>query len=89
VIDLGLRLEDALRMNLPTEEFTRRKELPRGLRLNEAEKEYFRGRCAGPKSWVCRRVEFTALRLLYKMDRMLAGRQAASPSPVAIDTGGA
>jgi hypothetical protein len=61
VIDLGLRLEDALSMGLPTEEFTRKKELPRGLRLNEVEKERFEGRRAGPKSWLCRRVELNAL----------------------------
>jgi hypothetical protein len=61
VIDLGLRLEDALRMGLPTEGFTRKKKLPQGLRLNPVEKEYFEGRRAGPKSWVCRRVELNAL----------------------------
>jgi hypothetical protein len=32
---------------------------------------------------------FTVLRLLYKMDRMLPGRQAAPPSPVEVDAGGA
>lgn len=61
VADLGLTLEEALAMGLPTEEFTRRKELPQGLRLSELEREYFGGRPAGRKSWVCRRVELNAL----------------------------
>ncbi len=61
VIDLGLRLEAALAMGLPAEQFTRKKKLPQGLRLNELEKEYFEGRRAGPKSWICRRVELNAL----------------------------
>src|SRR5262245_15872639 len=61
VFDLGLKLGDALALGLPTEEFTRKKALPRGLTLDETEREYFEGRRAGPKSWVCRRVELNAL----------------------------
>jgi hypothetical protein len=60
VIDLGLKLGEALALGLPTEEFTRKKALPAGLALNEVEKEYFGGRQAGSKSWVCRRVELNA-----------------------------
>jgi DNA topoisomerase VI subunit B len=61
VIDLGLRLEEALGMGLPTEEFTRRKGLPGALQLSPTEQEHFMGRRAGPRSWVCRRVELNAL----------------------------
>jgi hypothetical protein len=61
VIDLGLRLEDALDMNLSTENFTRRKALPQGLQLSDLEREYFTGRPAGNKAWVARRVELNAL----------------------------
>ncbi|HEX5273262.1 MAG TPA: ATP-binding protein, partial [Gemmataceae bacterium] len=60
VTDLGLFLADALALGLSAEEFTRRKRLPRGLRLNELEREYFEGHRAAPKSWVCRRVELNA-----------------------------
>ncbi len=62
VIDLGLKLGDALKMGLPTEEFTRKKELPSGLVLDAVEREHFRRRQAGKKSWVCRRVELNALK---------------------------
>jgi hypothetical protein len=61
VIDLGLRLEEALSMGLSAEAFTRKKQLPQGLRLGEAERDYFEGRRTGPRSWVCRRVELNAL----------------------------
>jgi hypothetical protein len=61
VIDLGLRLEAALDMGLPTEEFTRKKAIPQGLTLTDREREYFEGRRAGARSWVCRRVELNAL----------------------------
>jgi hypothetical protein len=60
VIDLGLRLADALRLGLPTEEFTRRKALPRGLTLDDVEREHFGGRPVGNKAWACRRVELNA-----------------------------
>jgi hypothetical protein len=61
VIDLGLRLEEALAMGLDEEEFTRRKALPHGLVLTETERDYFEGRRAGAKSWICRRIELNAL----------------------------
>jgi Histidine kinase-, DNA gyrase B-, and HSP90-like ATPase len=61
VIELGLRLEEALAMGLDEEEFTRRKALPQGLVLTETEREYFEGRPAGSKSWICRRIELNAL----------------------------
>src|SRR5215211_5002789 len=57
VIDLGLKLEEALDMNLQTEEFTRKKELPETLvpYLTETERAYFEGAQTGRKSWVCER----------------------------------
>jgi hypothetical protein len=60
VIDLGLRLEAALALGLPEEQFTRKKALPQGLALNDRERESFEGRKVVPKSWVCRRVELNA-----------------------------
>jgi hypothetical protein len=61
VIDLGLKLEDALAMGLPTEDFTRTKELPRELQLSDLERRYFSGDKRTSKAWVARRVELNAL----------------------------
>jgi hypothetical protein len=61
VIDLGLRLEEALAMGLDEEEFTRRKALPQGLVLTETEREYFEGRQVGQRTWICQRIELNAL----------------------------
>jgi hypothetical protein len=60
VIDLGLKLQEAIDMGLAEEEFTRKKALPEGLKLNDLELEYFGGRKVGRKSWLCRRVELNA-----------------------------
>jgi len=60
VIDLGLKLQDALDMGLAVETFTRRKALPQALELTELEREYFEGTKVGSKSWKCRRVELNA-----------------------------
>ena len=60
VIDLGLKLEEALELGLPAEEFTRRKALPQGLELTPLEQEYFEGRQATATTWVCKRVELNA-----------------------------
>jgi hypothetical protein len=60
VIDLGLKLQEALDLGLPAEHFTRRKKLPRGLELTPLEREYFEGERTGPSSWLCRRVELNA-----------------------------
>ncbi|MBM4274123.1 MAG: ATP-binding protein [Deltaproteobacteria bacterium] len=60
VIDLGLQLEEALDLGLQTERFTRKNDLPTGLRLSKIEEEYFRGQFQGRKSWVCQRVELNA-----------------------------
>jgi DNA topoisomerase VI subunit B len=61
VIDLGLKLEAALAMGLAEEEFTRRIAIPEELVLTDTEREYFEGRQAGTKSWICRRIELNAL----------------------------
>src|SRR5262249_34250172 len=60
VFDLGLKIGTALGLRLPTEEFTRRKALPRELVLDDVEREHFEGRRTGAHSWVCRRVELNA-----------------------------
>ena len=60
VIDLGLNLQEALDLRLPTEKFTRKNDLPWGLHLTEIEEEYFQGQPHGKKSWVCQRVELNA-----------------------------
>jgi len=60
VIDLGLHLQEALDLGLPTEKFTRKNDLPWGLNLTEIEEEYFRGQPHGKKSWVGQRVELNA-----------------------------
>lgn len=60
VIDLGLHLQEALDLKLPTEQFTRKNALPWGLHLTEIEEEYFLGQPHGRKSWVCQRVELNA-----------------------------
>lgn len=63
VVDLGLKLEEALGMDLAVEEFTRSRTLPLGLKpeLGEVERQYFEGRQVGQKSWICRRVELNAM----------------------------
>jgi hypothetical protein len=60
VIDLGLHLQEALDLGLPTEKFTRKNALPWGLHLTDIEKEYFLGQPQTRKSWVCQRVELNA-----------------------------
>jgi hypothetical protein len=66
VIDLGLRLEEALESGLETEEFTRVKALPEGLVLTETERRYFYGRQVWSdahtqkRTWACERVELNA-----------------------------
>jgi DNA topoisomerase VI subunit B len=61
VIDLGLKLGEALEMGLSAENFTRKKALPQGLMLTDLEREYFRGRQTPSRSWIARRVELNAL----------------------------
>lgn len=63
VIDIGLKLEDAVEMGLQFEEFTWQQDIPQGVKesLTDLEKECFIGRQAGKKSWICRRVELNAM----------------------------
>jgi hypothetical protein len=61
IIDLGLKLEEALGMDLGEEEWTRRKALLQEVVLTGTERAYFEGRRAGHKSWICRRIELNAL----------------------------
>ena len=61
VIDLGFKLEEAIKLGLLTETFTRKNALPSGLKLNDLERAYFTGTPSG-KSWICERVELNALR---------------------------
>lgn len=63
VIDLGLKLDEALEMGLQTEEFTRKRELPASLlpSLTQTERTYFGGVRVGRRSWVGRRVEINAM----------------------------
>jgi hypothetical protein len=66
VIDLGLRLQEALDLDLGEEEFTRTKALPAGLVLTEKERQYFEGREAWrdedrqKRTWACKRIELNA-----------------------------
>jgi hypothetical protein len=82
VLELGLQLEDALKLGLGAEEFTRKKALPAGLKLTETEKEYFVGKPSGYgryTSWVCRRIElnaFTAPALVAYIEQRLAATGA-------------
>jgi hypothetical protein len=60
IIDIGLKLKEALDLGLRAEEFTRQKAIPQGLELTELEREYFEGRKVGKKSWIAKRVELNA-----------------------------
>jgi hypothetical protein len=60
VIDIGLKLADALSLGLETETFTRKKALPQELELTDQEWEYFTGH-RGAAGWVARRIELNAL----------------------------
>jgi hypothetical protein len=63
VVDIGLKLEEAIEMGLQAEEFTRQQDIPQGVKedLTELEEEWFIGRKVGKKSWVCRRIELNAM----------------------------
>ncbi|MDA8336993.1 MAG: ATP-binding protein [Peptococcaceae bacterium] len=92
VLDLGLKLKDALDMGLQTEEFTRQNALPEALELSDMEKKYFVGRQVSRKSWVCQRVELNAMsapQLVEFIERKLAEAGATAkvlpPEGVVID----
>jgi hypothetical protein len=63
VIDLGLKVEEALGMGLPPEAFTRTKDIPWRVRsrLNSKEREYFIGEKISSRSWRCQRIELNAI----------------------------
>ena len=64
VIDLGLRVQDAIDLNISCETFTRKNKLSQGLELNAIERDYFGGKLKviGTKnSWVCQRIELNAM----------------------------
>lgn len=63
VVDIGLRLEEALEMGLQSEEFTRQQDIPQAVKesLSELEREWFIGRQVGKKAWICRRIELNAM----------------------------
>jgi hypothetical protein len=64
VIDLGLRVQDAIDLNISCETFTRKKELAQDLELNAIERDYFGGKLkviGTKKSWVCQRIELNAM----------------------------
>ena len=63
VIDLGLRVQDAIDLGIPSETFTRKKALVKDLILNEVEHEYFDGELKHGKkrSFICHRIELNAM----------------------------
>jgi DNA topoisomerase VI subunit B len=64
VIDLGMKVADAVEMGLVTERFSRKVDLPAWMpeRLNEVESEWFVGRPSTHSgNWDCTRVELNAL----------------------------
>lgn len=77
VTDIGLRVDDAVKMGLEAEEFTRQQALPQAVEdnLNSLERDWFVGRQAGKKVWVCKRVELNAMsapQLVEFIERKLA-----------------
>jgi DNA topoisomerase VI subunit A len=63
VIDLGLTVQDAINMGIPSETFTRKKALVKELELNEIEHEYFDGelKYGKKRSYICNRIELNAM----------------------------
>jgi hypothetical protein len=64
VIDVGLKLQEALDLGLDTEPFIRKKALPTALEFDEIEEEYFTGEKKwqnGKRLWKCQRIELNAL----------------------------
>jgi hypothetical protein len=81
VIDLGLRWDDAMALGLETETFPRKRALPEGLVLTEAERRAFEGQqqyqgYGKPPVWICERVELNAFSapglVAYIEDRLAA-----------------
>ncbi|KUK32064.1 MAG: ATP-binding region ATPase domain protein [Thermoanaerobacterales bacterium 50_218] len=63
VVDIGLKLEEAVEMGLQSEEYTRQQDIPHGVKesLTELEQEWFVGCQVGKRAWICRRVELNAM----------------------------
>ncbi|EGD51734.1 ATP-binding region ATPase domain protein [Thermoanaerobacter ethanolicus JW 200] len=63
VIDIGLKLEEALEMGLQSETFTREQDIPNGIKenLTPLEKEWFIGKKIHNKSSLSRRIELNAM----------------------------
>jgi hypothetical protein len=99
VIDLGLKIQDAIDMKLNSETFTRKKELAQDLELNEIEREYFGGNLqvsGTKKSWICRRIELNAMSAGQLVDYVDQGisraidaqsldKKVIPPEPVLVD----
>ncbi len=92
LIDLGLKLEEAIEMGLTLEDFSRKEALPKDLVLNEVEKKYFDGEPENEKyndrknryvttSWACKRIEISVLKpedLIKYVERKLQEHGATS-----------
>jgi DNA topoisomerase VI subunit B len=81
VVDIGLRVADAVDLGLRPEEFSRKKALPEGLTLTALERAYFEGKGDywGQGPWRCQRVELNALsapQLIAYIEQGLTGAQA-------------
>jgi hypothetical protein len=65
IVDIGLHLQEALKMGLPLETFERKKAIPQGLTLTDLEKKHFIGKQThdgkGTSRWRCQRVEINAI----------------------------
>jgi hypothetical protein len=77
VLDIGLKLEGALAVGLPAEEFTRRKALPQEMvrSLTDLEREHLQGRKVARNSSLCRRVELNAFTAPDLVANLVAGLQ--------------
>jgi DNA topoisomerase VI subunit B len=61
VVDLGLKLGEALDDGLQTEDFTRKKRLSSKLVLTDLERKHFEGEYKGNGEYLCKRIEINAL----------------------------
>ena len=80
VVDLGLTVEAADAMDLPSETFTRQKALPEGLLLSERTEAWFTGQPIQVKDktqWNCRRVELNAMSSRQLVDYIEQGLRTA------------
>lgn len=80
VVDLGLTVEEAQAMGLQSETFTRRKDLPHGLELTPAARQWFVGNKVGVgkhTQWECRRTELNAMSSQQLVDHVEDGLRRA------------